>query len=291
MEARIDQQRPNRCHQQEGCGGNHHPAGPYIIVRSGQGNACDRDQENTSHHDHINQGDLLPTESPAGQQGPRDRPHLLHAGRPSQRRRGQQERAKSDENADHAEQVKEEYEVSDAHLGRVLPLGIPSVYLLSAVEDFQLKLGVEAETIPGFLLWQVAKLWQRHLTLALQDLKLPSTQAVILANVLRLTEEGRPVTQAMLSEATKVDRMTASQALRSLELKRYITRRRAPGDRRANRVVLTASGRRVALVAIKRFASTHDAFFEPLGDGTSIVAGYLQQLIRRNEIAAVESPG
>lgn len=150
--------------------------------------------------------------------------------------------------------------------------------------DFRLKLGSEAETIPGFLLWQVSKLWQRHLTRALEDLKLPSTQAVILANVLRFTEEGRPVTQVMLSQAAKVDRMTASQSLRSLELKRYVTRKASPGDKRANRVSLTTEGRRVALKAIKRFADTHKAFFEPLADETEAVVGYMQQLIRANEL-------
>ncbi|HAC44491.1 MAG TPA: MarR family transcriptional regulator [Chloroflexi bacterium] len=152
------------------------------------------------------------------------------------------------------------------------------------MSDFKLKLGSEAEMIPGFLLWQVSKLWQRHLTRALEDLKLPSTQAVILANVLRFTKEGRPVTQAMLSQAAKVDRMTASQSLRSLELKRYVTRKESPGDKRANRVSLTTEGRRVALKAIKRFAATHKAFFEPLAGETEAVVGYMQELIRANEL-------
>jgi DNA-binding MarR family transcriptional regulator len=153
------------------------------------------------------------------------------------------------------------------------------------MRDFELKLGAEAETIPGFLLWQVSKLWQRHLTLALQDLNLPSTQAVILANVLRFTEEGRHVTQAVLGEVTKVDRMTASQSLHSLELKGYLTRKTSPGDKRANRVLLTTKGRRVALEAIKRFAATHAAFFSPLAGETEAVVSYLQQLIHANELA------
>ncbi len=153
------------------------------------------------------------------------------------------------------------------------------------MRDFDLKLGAEAETIPGFLLWQVSKLWQRHLTLALQDLTLPSTQAVILANVLRFTEEGRPVTQAVLAGVAKVDRMTASQSLQSLELKGYITRKTSPADKRSNRVVLTSKGRRVALEAIKRFAATHTAFFSPLAGETEAVVSYLQLLIQANELA------
>jgi DNA-binding MarR family transcriptional regulator len=153
------------------------------------------------------------------------------------------------------------------------------------LSDFELKLGADAEAIPGFLLWQVSKLWQRHLTIALQDLKLASTQAVILANVLRFTEEGRLVTQADLAEVAKVDRMTASQSLQSLEAKGFVTRKTSPGDRRANRVLLTTKGRRVALEAVKRFAVTHSAFFAPLAGDTDAVVSYLQQLIHANEFA------
>jgi DNA-binding MarR family transcriptional regulator len=89
----------------------------------------------------------------------------------------------------------------------------------------------------------------------------------------------------MLARATKVDRMTASQSLHSLELKRYITRQSSPGDKRSNRVSLTAGGRRVALKAIKRFEATHRAFFEPLANETEPVVGYLQRLIQANELA------
>ena len=150
--------------------------------------------------------------------------------------------------------------------------------------DITLKLGDEAETIPGFLLWQVSKLWQRHLTLALQDLQLASTQAVILANALRFSEEGRQVTHAMVSDAAKVDRMTTSQSLRSLQQKGYITRVSVPGDQRAYLIQLTPEGRRVALAAIERLAATHRRFFKPLETQTAEVVGFLQKLIEANEI-------
>jgi len=152
------------------------------------------------------------------------------------------------------------------------------------VQEIALKLGGEAETIPGFLLWQLSKLWQRHLTLALQDLQLASTQAVILANALRFSEEGRQVTHAMVSDATKVDRMTTSQSLRSLERKGYVTRVAAPGDKRAYLITLTPKGREVAFAAIQRLAETHRAFFKPLQDQTAEVVGYMQKLIDANEI-------
>jgi DNA-binding MarR family transcriptional regulator len=75
--------------------------------------------------------------------------------------------------------------------------------------------------------------------------------------------------------------MTASQSLRSLELKRYTTRQASPGDIRANRIALTAEGRQVALETIKRLAATHTKFFEPLADETAAVVGYFSGSYRR----------
>jgi DNA-binding MarR family transcriptional regulator len=148
----------------------------------------------------------------------------------------------------------------------------------------KLKLGTETENIAGFLLWQVSKLWQRHLTLALKDLNLPSTQAVILANVLRLGEEGKSVTQSLLSTATKVDPMTTSQALRSLEQKRLITRRTPKADLRAKHVQLTQRGRDVAFESISRLAKVHHTFFLPLKDENRQVVAYLHKLVQANDL-------
>ena len=148
----------------------------------------------------------------------------------------------------------------------------------------KLKLGSEAETIAGLLLWQVSKLWQQRLALSLRDLGLPPTQAVILANVLRLTEEGGEVTQSSLSKATKVDRMTASQTLRSLEAKRLITRRSSKIDSRTNQIQLTDHGRETAFETVARLATAHQVFFRPLKDDKEKMVSYLKKLVRANDL-------
>jgi hypothetical protein len=76
--------------------------------------------------------------------------------------------------------------------------------------------------VPGFVLWQVSKLWQRALTNALKPFNIGSTEFVVLGNAVRLAQLGQPATPTMLTEATKIDRMTASQTLRSLEKKGLI---------------------------------------------------------------------
>lgn len=152
------------------------------------------------------------------------------------------------------------------------------------MKTVKLKLGPEAERIAGFLLWQVSKLWQQRLALSLRDLDLPPTQAVILANVLRLSEEGGEVTQASLSKATKVDRMTASQTLRSLEEKRLIIRRSSKKDSRTNQIQLTEPGRKVAFEAVARLAAAHQTFFEPLKGDKEQMVFYLQRLVQANDL-------
>jgi DNA-binding MarR family transcriptional regulator len=155
---------------------------------------------------------------------------------------------------------------------------------MQSMNAVKLKLGSEAETIAGFLLWQVSKLWQQRLALSLQDLGLPPTQAVILANVLRLSEEGGEVTQSSLSKATKVDRMTASQTLRSLEAKRLIARRSSKIDSRTNQIRLTDHGRETAFETVVRLAAAHQAFFRPLKGDKGKMVSYLQKLVQANDL-------
>jgi len=152
------------------------------------------------------------------------------------------------------------------------------------MENIKPKLDAAAEKIPGYLLWQVSKLWQRQLNAALVDLNLSSTQAVILINVPRLNNEQKTVTQMLLSEVTKVDRMTVSQAIRTLERKGLINRVAAPTNRRAYHVKLTETGSNVAAQAIQRIIGAHEAFFKPLAGNTETYVALTQQLIKANNI-------
>ncbi len=141
-----------------------------------------------------------------------------------------------------------------------------------------------AERIPGFLLWQVSKLWQRHLNAALKDLDLSSTQAIILGNIVRMTGQKRQVTQINLSEITKIDPMTTSQAIRTLEKKKLIKRIIAEEDRRAFSIQPTSQGVRVTLEALQRIAQAHEEFFRPLDKEINLFSYELQKLIQPNNL-------
>jgi DNA-binding MarR family transcriptional regulator len=128
----------------------------------------------------------------------------------------------------------------------------------------------------------MSKLWQRALNVALSDLNMSSTQAVILINVPRLNQERKAVTQMALAEVTKIDRMTVSQAIRTLERKALIKRTTVSANKRAYHVELTDTGHGVALEAVKRIIHAHKVFFQPLANDTKAYIALAQRLIKAN---------
>jgi DNA-binding MarR family transcriptional regulator len=139
-----------------------------------------------------------------------------------------------------------------------------------------------AERIPGFLLWQVSKLWQRRLNAALEYLNLTSTQAIILGNIVRMAGQKKTVTQIALSEITKVDPMTTSQAIRTLEKKKLIKRVVSKTDKRAFSILPTRQGAQITMKALQAFVAAHESFFESLEWEMDVFGQILQKLIKIN---------
>ncbi|MGH2582877.1 MAG: MarR family winged helix-turn-helix transcriptional regulator [Anaerolineales bacterium] len=145
-----------------------------------------------------------------------------------------------------------------------------------------------AEKIPGFLLWQVSKLWQRHLNAALSDLGISGTQAVILGNIVRLIGQGNEATQILLSEITKIDPMTTSQSIRALERKRLVKRVISTEDKRAFTISPTPKGIRVTEAALDRFIQSHLSFFKPVEENLDVLTAVLLKLVRAAGSDAME---
>ena len=80
----------------------------------------------------------------------------------------------------------------------------------------------KAEDSTGFLLWQVTNLWQREIKKALQKYDLTHSQFVLLASIHWLTLQDQSVTQILLSSHTKIDPMTTSTVLRTLQKKELV---------------------------------------------------------------------
>jgi DNA-binding MarR family transcriptional regulator len=127
----------------------------------------------------------------------------------------------------------------------------------------------DAEDSSGFLLWQVTNLWQREIKKALEKYDLTHSQYVLLASIHWLTLHQQEVTQILLSSHTKIDPMTTSTVLRTLQNKGLLQRQEHSTDTRAKTVALTDEGKKIIKQAVKTVEKFDADFFDPLGDKTA----------------------
>lgn len=120
------------------------------------------------------------------------------------------------------------------------------------------------EESTGFLLWQVTNLWQREIKKALEIYDLTHSQFVLLASTLWLTIQNEDVTQVVLSNHTKIDPMTTSTVLRTLQSKGLLKRQEHATDTRAKTVILTEEGEKIAKLAVKTVEKFDTDFFQSL---------------------------
>lgn len=126
----------------------------------------------------------------------------------------------------------------------------------------------KAEDSSGFLLWQVTNLWQREIRKALEPLDLTHSQFVLMASIHWLTLQKKDVTQVLLSSHTKIDPMTTSTVLRTLQAKGLLQRQEHSTDTRAKTVGLTEEGKKTVKKAVKIVENFDKAFFSTLGNKT-----------------------
>lgn len=126
----------------------------------------------------------------------------------------------------------------------------------------------KVEESSGFLLWQVTNLWQREIKKALEPYDLTHSQFVLMASIHWLTLHKQDVTQILLSAHTKIDPMTTSTVLRTLQNKKLIQRHEHVTDTRAKTVGLTENGKKIIKQAVKTVESFDRKFFAMLGDKT-----------------------
>ena len=138
----------------------------------------------------------------------------------------------------------------------------------------------EASDSTGFLLWQVTALWQRQINTTLRPHGLTQVQFVLLAGLLWLSSKEDAVTQVMLSKHTKVEIMTTSQVLRTLETKGFIKRKPHPTDTRANALHLTSSGKEIVFAAIPDVERIDNGFFQRIESARKGFNGTLQTLVQ-----------
>jgi len=126
-----------------------------------------------------------------------------------------------------------------------------------------------AEESSGFLLWQVTTLWQRGIKKSLDTIDITHPQFVLLASLLWLSRQQEAVTQIDLSNHSKIDPMTTSTVIRTLEKKQLIERQEHHTDTRAKSISLTEQGIKITRQAVKIIEKFDAEFFQSLGDKTN----------------------
>jgi MarR family transcriptional regulator, transcriptional regulator for hemolysin len=124
----------------------------------------------------------------------------------------------------------------------------------------------KADDSAGFLLWKLTALWQRKLSLTLDEFGITQTQYAILASLRWFEQQNEPTTQTHLVEHAKIEKMTLSKSIRRLEEDGLVLRDQSPSDSRATSVRFTAKGRKVIEKAIVAIENADEEFFSGLSE-------------------------
>jgi DNA-binding MarR family transcriptional regulator len=132
---------------------------------------------------------------------------------------------------------------------------------------------VTPEQSPGLLLWQTTITWQRLIKEALADYDVTHPQFVILAILLWFSEKKQVVNQTMITDVSKLDKMTISQSLKKLAASTLVSRREHETDTRAKSVFLTKQGKTLSAKLVGIVESIDSDFFGRLNknDKTSLL--------------------
>jgi len=133
------------------------------------------------------------------------------------------------------------------------------------------------EDSPGYLLGQLHLIWQRHQKRVLDPLDLTQTQFMLLAALGWLSKTKSDVTQTDIADQGNADRMMVSKVLRTLQVKKFISRHEHPTDTRAKIVKLTAAGEKVLSVALTRVENADIEFFKLLKKD---LPGFNKQMVK-----------
>jgi len=141
----------------------------------------------------------------------------------------------------------------------------------------------KTEESSGFLLWQVTNLWQREIKKALEPYELTHSQFVLMASIHWLTLHKQDVTQIVLSSHTKIDPMTTSTVLRTLQTKGLLQRHEHSTDTRAKTVGLTENGKKIIKQAVKTVEAFDKSFFSTLGGKSKMFNEQLLTLLEQKK--------
>lgn len=134
----------------------------------------------------------------------------------------------------------------------------------------------------GMLVWQVSILWEREMKRVLDKHSITYIQFVLLQRLNELESTGAPVSQIRLSQYANIEVMLTSKALRVLETKGFLKRKRDLADTRANVIGLTDKGVKKMEKAQDSIRQSEDRFFNLLDNKRVTFSKNLQKLFEGN---------
>lgn len=121
----------------------------------------------------------------------------------------------------------------------------------------------------GFMLSQTYLLKQRVTNFALKDLDITYMQFVILSTIRILQEEKGLITQQIIADKRRLDKVTVSNVVKTLVEKGLIKRNHHPEDHRALVLRLTTRGMDLAIKSKEIVRNTDMKFFSGI-DSTQL---------------------
>jgi DNA-binding MarR family transcriptional regulator len=108
------------------------------------------------------------------------------------------------------------------------------------------------------------------------------TQFIILTSILYLSKHNKQINQRQIARHVKLDIMTTSDAVRTLEAKKLLIRSPYPDDKRHNSLKVTKKGTELVFKIFYYVRKSDIQFFKALGKDAKIFSNMLIKLIKGN---------
>ncbi len=118
----------------------------------------------------------------------------------------------------------------------------------------------------GFQFWKLHQQWYKRVSATLEPYAITHTQFVMMASIAWFQEQDTKPSQAQVGKLMNLDKMAFSKAVRQLEAKGYVQRKKSKTDARAFQLSLTNKALDVVPQAMQAIESVDKDVFGALGE-------------------------
>lgn len=134
----------------------------------------------------------------------------------------------------------------------------------------------------GLLLWQVSRLWEKKMKEILARQEMTYLEYVLMSRLVAMEKKDPNITQVKLATQAGSEIMLTSKALRSLEDRGFIRRKKYSGDSRANLLSLTEKGHRKIEKTTKLAEAAENDFFSGLDGKRQLFSKNMARVLQSN---------